>query len=633
MTFVLLEFNYNYFTLRSMETENENIEEQIKYIDEMNLKIWNLRGSPESEFDALTVGKEILEKTTILNYTFGRALALLNLGMGNFIVNNEFNKAVEQINEALSIFREQDDKKWIANALITLGIVNNTIGKTEDALYSTLRGITYYENGQNEGAEKVMAYYILGTIYKDLKKYDEAEKNYLIGIANPVGNSTWFGRIFLGLSTIYLVKEKYDEAIKMTRKGLDILKADKNKIGESRALNDLGIIYKKQKKYDEALVYFLEALQIRESHQIVRFAVSSYIEISALYNEMGDLKEAINYLKKAETVASEIKFQVKLAQIYQQIAEIYKAQGDHQQVLFYYEKLMKVNEDLYHQDTEDKINSLTKELVKEKEAEIERIKNVELKAAYDTIEIKNKEILDSINYAKRIQFVLLANTEILKANLKEHYVFFKPKDIVSGDFYWATKKNDNFYLAICDSTGHGVPGAFMSLLNMSFLNEAINEKNILEPNEVFNHIRKRLISHMDGGRDGMDAILVCFNKKNNTLTYSAANNTPIVIRENKILEMPFDKMPIGKGETNESFKNHSVKLETGDNLYLYTDGYADQFGGPNGKKFKCKPLNEMLLSISKNKMEEQVKSLEQKFMDWKGNLEQVDDVCIIGIKI
>ena len=611
-----------------------NNEAQIKLIDEANNKIWQLRGAPQSDFDAISIGLGALEKSKELNYKFGIARGTLNLGMASFILDNNFALAIQQMNEALNLFKSLDDKKWIANTLLTIALISNTGGKTDDALYHALRGINYYENNKVDVCDKIMAYYILGTIYNDLKKYDEAEKNYKLGIADAtVTARTWSGRIYIGLASIYSEQKKYDEAINMNLKGLEVLKKEKNTIGESRALNDLGIIYKKLKQYDKALKFLLEALEIRENHRITRFAVSSYIELSALYTEVDEFDKALGYLAKAEKTAVEIDFKVKLAQVYQDAGDIYKLKNDFKQALFYYEKLMKLNEELHKKDIENKIQSLTNDLLKEKEAEIERIKNVELKAAYDIIELKNKEILDSINYAKRIQYVLLANDDLLSANLPEHFVLFKPKDIVSGDFYWATKRDDNFYLAVCDSTGHGVPGAFMSLLNMSFLNEAINEKNILQPNEVLGHVRAKLISHMDGGRDGMDAILICFNKKTNTITYSAANNTPFIVRDNKIIELPFDKMPVGKGETTDNFKNYTFDLKKGDNLYLYTDGYADQFGGPNGKKFKYRSLNEMLLTNSKEMVVKQSQLLEKTFMTWKGDLEQVDDVCVIGIKI
>jgi ligand-binding sensor domain-containing protein/serine phosphatase RsbU (regulator of sigma subunit) len=267
--------------------------------------------------------------------------------------------------------------------------------------------------------------------------------------------------------------------------------------------------------------------------------------------------------------------------------------------------------------------------VSERTADVVLEKN-KVEEKNEIIEKKQKEILDSINYARRIQYSLLANDQVLSENLPEHFILFKPKDIVSGDFYWATKKNERFYLAVCDSTGHGVPGAFMSLLNISFLNEAVNEKNISEPHKVLNHVREQLIQNMDGGQDGMDAILVCFER--NRISYSAAHNKPVLIRKGKVIELQTDKMPVGKGEKMESFSGFELNAEKGDMLYMFTDGYADQFGGEKGKKFKYKQLHETLISISEEPMNVQKERLQKTFESWKGTLEQIDDVCILGVR-
>jgi serine phosphatase RsbU (regulator of sigma subunit) len=253
----------------------------------------------------------------------------------------------------------------------------------------------------------------------------------------------------------------------------------------------------------------------------------------------------------------------------------------------------------------------------------------------DIIEEKQKEVLDSINYAKRIQYTLLANDSFIRKFLKDYFVIFKPKDIVSGDFYWATKTDTKFYLAVCDSTGHGVPGAFMSLLNMSFLNEAINEKKIAAPNAILDYVRERLIKNVskDGGQDGMDAVLMCFDLETNEVCYSAANNAPILIREGVIIEYEADKMPVGIGVRNEPFRLFNMDILKDDMILLYTDGFADQFGGPKGKKFKYKQLKENLLANYQLPLSAQKDNLISVFENWKGNLEQVDDVCVIGIKI
>ncbi len=260
----------------------------------------------------------------------------------------------------------------------------------------------------------------------------------------------------------------------------------------------------------------------------------------------------------------------------------------------------------------------------------------EIEAKNEEISTKNKEILDSINYAKKIQATLLAHNDFLEKHLPDHFVFFKPKDIVSGDFYWATEHNGKFYLAVCDSTGHGVPGAFMCLLNIGFLNEAIKEKNISSPAAIFDHVRKRLIADIskEGQQDGMDGILFKLEIQNSKLRieYAGANNAPILIRDNQILSLATDKMPVGKGIREEAFKLHTIDVQAGDSIYLYTDGFADQFGGPKGKKFKYKALNELLLTHHKKTTAEQKQIFDSTFENWKGRLEQVDDVCVIGIR-
>lgn len=248
---------------------------------------------------------------------------------------------------------------------------------------------------------------------------------------------------------------------------------------------------------------------------------------------------------------------------------------------------------------------------------------------------KSKEITDSINYARRIQFTLLAHYEFLKDNLKDHFILFKPKDIVSGNFYWATKHGDKFYLAVCDSTGHGVPGAFMSLLNISFLNEAINEKGIEAPNEICNYVRKKLIENIsqEGRQDGMDGVLICWDSKLKKLSYAAAHNSPFLVSKSAGTDLIADKMPIGKGERTENFSLHEIDIKEGDTLYLFTDGYADQFGGPRGKKFKYKQLHELLTSFRDVAFTEQKKVLDDIISEWKGNLEQTDDILIVGLKL
>ena len=299
-----------------------------------------------------------------------------------------------------------------------------------------------------------------------------------------------------------------------------------------------------------------------------------------------------------------------------------------------------MHEQISQQEKELKISQAESQLIKEKEEEIERLRNVELKHAYDLIAEKNKEITDSIHYANRIQKTILAPDSERNKFLGDHFVYFQPKDIVSGDFYWSiVMERENgkkeFYLAVCDSTGHGVPGAFMSLLNTNYLNEALYEKQIPEPHLVFNYVRQRLIESIskEGQKDGFDGILARIDLEAKTIEYAAANNAPILVRNGTFQELPTDKMPVGFGEKLHSFSANKIALQPGDAVYLYTDGYADQFGGPNGKKFKYKQLNDLLTANSSKPVNEQLNLLQSTFESWKGSLEQVDDVCVIGIRV
>jgi serine phosphatase RsbU (regulator of sigma subunit) len=265
----------------------------------------------------------------------------------------------------------------------------------------------------------------------------------------------------------------------------------------------------------------------------------------------------------------------------------------------------------------------------------------EIEKQKQLVDEKNKEILDSINYAMRIQTALMASSKMLNEHLHDHFVIFKPKDIVAGDFFWAVPLKNSFMYITADSTGHGVPGAFMSLLNISKLNEAINQKQITRPDLVLNYVKTEIIRALnpegqeEDGMDGMDCVLCNLDLNNMKLQYAAANNSFCIIRNKQIVNCPADKMPVGKfyeGDTG-LFTYREVQLEKGDMVYTFSDGYSDQFGGPKIKKFKERQLRELLLSISNLPISQQKDTLTEVFMKWKGSHEQMDDVLVMGVRI
>lgn len=252
---------------------------------------------------------------------------------------------------------------------------------------------------------------------------------------------------------------------------------------------------------------------------------------------------------------------------------------------------------------------------------------------------KNKEILDSITYAKRIQTAILPPNKLIEESFSESFVLYKPKDIVAGDFYWLEKRGDTIFMAVADCTGHGVPGALVSVICHNGLNRSVNEFGLTKPGEVLDKTRELIISEFEKSeedvKDGMDISLLSVNKRSGKVLWAGANNPLWIFRKetNTIEEIKGNKQPVGKHASQINFDTHELTLNKEDRLYLITDGFQDQFGGPDGKKLKAVNLKNYLISSATNPVAQQRSYLNDAFMLWKGHLEQVDDVCVIGIRI
>ena len=267
--------------------------------------------------------------------------------------------------------------------------------------------------------------------------------------------------------------------------------------------------------------------------------------------------------------------------------------------------------------------------------------NVLLEHRNTEITQQKKEITDSINYAKRIQESILPPTEHWQKLLPESFIFYRPKDIVSGDFYWIEQKNNSVCFAAVDCTGHGVPGELMSVVGFNLLTQAVNEMNLTKPSEILKHldagVTKTLRQSNDGKgvKDGMDLSLCSLNKETNELQYAGAFNSLYYISNGVFSEIKADKFPIGVNLDGivDNYTNHTVQLQKGDAVYLFSDGFADQFGGSKGKKYKYNQLKQLLVSIQTLSIDEQKNNIERSFEEWKGSLEQIDDVLLIGVRV
>jgi len=256
------------------------------------------------------------------------------------------------------------------------------------------------------------------------------------------------------------------------------------------------------------------------------------------------------------------------------------------------------------------------------------------------IELQNREIRASIQYASRIQTALLPPEKEIKRSLPDHFILSKPCEIVSGDYYWVTRKEEKIVIAVADCTGHGVPGAFMSILGLAFLNEIVNKTLILRANEILNQLSGLLVKSLhqtgtnDKTKDGMEVALCILDYTRNKLQYSGAFRPLYLIREDQLHEYKGDSMPVGIYELDEqSFTNTEIQFREDDLIYIFSDGYVDQLGGEERKTFRAERFRRLLLDIHKLPMEDQKAALNKKIEEWKGKVDQIDDILIVGIRL
>ncbi|MES2513581.1 MAG: SpoIIE family protein phosphatase [Bacteroidota bacterium] len=533
-------------------------------------------------------------------------IAYSHINMANiYVAAGNYESAIQMFKKALTSLIKKNDVLQIANTYYNLTMPYSEMNMWDSVSYYVAQASVNYRK-INDYSGLALCYDVYGTEadrngnYKDAVKFYELEIQSF-KLANEDANLII---PYQNIADTYLKWKDYVNCKKYLDLGMDLAVS----LGSKSDIYEISLIYS---KYYEAIGDYKQAnFYMKRYYQGKDTIVNTQLKI-----EMSDQKsefdrENAKALFTIQKLEAEKQLKSKQAITWGLILS---------SVFFIIVLVLSVNRYRSKQKSYVELNEYKNQLIIQKEK----------------VELTQKEIIDSINYAKRIQNTVLANQNFIDSFIKESFILFKPKDIVSGDFYWATQKDNYFYLAVCDSTGHGVPGAFISLLNVAFLSEAINEKNITEPNLVFNYVRVRLMGSVskEGQSDGFDGTLLRLNCMTGELVYAAANSGPVLISDGKMLELPKDKMPVGQYEKMSSFNLYTIDHHKKDLLYFYTDGFADQFGGPKGKKFKRNQLNQNIMAIHQLPMDEQEEHLNKLFTQWRGNLEQVDDVCIMGIRI
>ncbi|MGZ3899001.1 MAG: SpoIIE family protein phosphatase [Bacteroidia bacterium] len=555
---------------------------------------------------------------------------------------------------ALKISDQIHDKKGIATAYNGLQFANTRIKNEDRGEYYALKALAIYQELNDlQGIAQMnssLGGAYLGRAFRTKKASDYSKAyDYLTKSAETnlkMGELHTAAVCYTNLGALFGSKGNYPVALQYCRKALDLKTRIGNKNAMATTMMTMSNIFTLQKQLDSVEHYTLKALSLAKEVNAPSIIKSAYEDLAFLYEQKKDPSKALSYFKMYKTLNDSLENADKLKTL-AELESKYESEKKDKEILMLGE-LEKVKD---QEISKQKIINYTiggglalvlilsffvfKQYHQKKKA------NHLLELQNSLINEKNRNITDSINYAKVIQEAILPNETGLITLLKKAFVVFKPKDIVSGDFYWFSEKNGRKIVAAVDCTGHGVPGAFMSLIGTTFLNEIINEKGITEPAKILSELRDRVKASLkqkgaEGeSKDGMDMALLSFAEDFSFVEYAGANNSLWKISGEGIFEeIAPDKRPIGyfRGQ-GLPFTNHRIALNNNDNLYIFTDGYADQFGGPKGKKFKYKQLKDILLEVQCLPTSEQKKILDEKIENWRGKLEQTDDICLVGIKI
>lgn len=560
--------------------------------------------------------------------------------------------ALKYLFNAAGIYKEQRDRAGLAHVLSLIGDIHRCNEQYEDAIRYGTEALSLSLKIRSSDDE-AFCYSSLGSTYQAKEEYGKAYSVFKKGLELATGLLDTMRIIDFDYSIADLLIDQGNsgEAMPYLARGIKLCNITGDQYHMAFCYTGLSRAYLDQKKYRDAVEQALKAYRLGESLNASGFRVDAAAVLGDAYAALGDYKNAYRYLKMVKedadstTNTSSIKYQAQLEFSFRQAFRekqdsLLRAARDSQKELVHRAEL-----DRQKTYAIMGIIGLVMALAivfivfrfYKKEKRTRQIINQQKQI----VDLKNKEIVDSINYAKKIQQAIIPTKAEVRRLFPESFILLLPKDIVSGDFYWIAEREHFIFIAVADCTGHGVPGGFMSMLGTALLNEIINDKMMHEPADILDLLRLKIIlalrqsDHANENKDGMDIALLRIDRRYSQAVFSGANNSLYVAGREKLTELKGDKRPVGFSfdQENEQFTQQSFRLEKGDVLYMFTDGFPDQFGGPLGKKFKHRQLESLLLEIHGKSMEEQHRSLLETHVQWKGSLEQVDDICIVGLRI
>lgn len=616
---------------------NPDIANEVETMDEV---LEDLITQSENNFEALTPmlarlskvsatgNAEILEKYALQVQDACKAwedrnekakgIRLLSIALSCFY-SARFTEAMEPCEEALKILGDSAYTDLFGMANMIYGSNNRSLGELDTAVKHLIRAGELISISGPLAVYKCYSNYQLAEINNYIKDFEAAETHYrnAVSIAEDLGEDSALFRAYNGLANLYLSKSELEKCKEYLDRCLALDGLTNSQ--KSRGYCDLGIYFHELEEYENAENTLKISYDLRIGDGLRDAASTSLICLAKTQIALGKLDEALKSLVEAEEIILDYKSRAKELQCRHLMADVYYRLGEWQ----------KSAEEYKAYDVMRVAHSI-KQL-----QNIYKIKNEKIKSQKATIETIYEEVQASIRYAKRIQQAILPPDKLINEYLKDNFVLYKPKDIVSGDFYWLEPVEGATLFAVADCTGHGVPGAMVSVVCNNALNRSVREFGLTDPGEILTKVREIVIQEFEKSdedvMDGMD-IALC-SLEGNELKYAGAYNPLWIVRSGEIIETKANKQPIGQFDDPVPYTTHSFDLEARDTFYIFSDGYVDQFGGPKGKKFKAKQFKKLLLSIQSSEMTAQKDLIDEAFEKWRGSLEQIDDVCVIGVKI
>lgn len=624
------------------------------------------------------------------NYKIGIASCEQNISL-YYYNKSAYEKAIEHGLRAIQVQSELNDKKALPTLYSNLGLFHKSKGDYKSAVETFFKGFSLSKE-VNDSLGIMSCSNNMGQIYLQKKDLLKAEEYFIAAykISTILNVPEYTAPIATNLGHLYSERNNYQKALEFYEETLRLCLELHHDGGIRDAYGNIGNMYFRMEQFNKAYEFHEKSLQISKKYNDTLAIAASYNNLATFKAATKNYKEAILLHQQALETATNIKDIETQTHALEGIYEVYELAGDYKNALLFKKKVDQLNDSILNAKNFEAIANLRANFeIEQKEKEqslIMKAKEVEQKAALDhqkminislsvgvlliliiagvafkaylskkkdnkliaeqkkevefqkhIIEERNNDIMDSINYAKRIQESVLPSMNSMNMALKDGFVLFKPKDVVAGDFFWMETLNSKVYFAAADCTGHGVPGALVSVVCSNALSKALLEEKKSETGQLLDKTREIVIARFSKSgeevKDGMDISLCAIDFNTLILQWSGANNPLWIIRNKELIEIKPDKQPIGKYAEEKPFTTHNISLYKNDCIYIFTDGYADQFGGEKGKKLKASKMKEKILSIQDLSMDAQKSAIEEEFESWKGIREQVDDVCVIGVRI